>query len=102
MWECPITPNIKMSVQQSRWHLSGLKASKTGESSKHCAALEHCLIICFSPSYQQSKTNNHVLPAQQQVLSSEPEDFIVQLGHLSEGVNMASPVRERHTLSILF
>lgn len=63
MWESPITPNTNMSVWQNSWHLSGLKASKTGESSKHCAALEHCLLICFSPSYQQSTTNDHVLPA---------------------------------------
>lgn len=77
MWESPITPNMEMSVRQSRWHLSGLKAGKTGESSKHCAALEHRLLLCFSPSYQQSTTNNHVLPAPGQVLSPEPDEFIV-------------------------
>ena len=36
------------------------------------------------------------------VLSSEPDDSIVQLGDLSEVVNTASPVSKRHALPSSF
>ena len=38
---------------------------------------------------------------QNQALSSEPDDFIVQLACLSERINMASPVSEKQTPILL-